>query len=317
MKKQFIKKALSIFGLMVAGISYAQSNTENYVQSKNCLNNDCSKISETITYFDGLGRAKQIINVKTSPTGKDLVTPVTYDGFGRQIKNILPTPVATQNSLIHSGITNESTANSYYGVANAYAETEIENSPLDRVLQQANAGDAWKLSSGHTQKFRYEANAGSEVRKFVTNTSTHTVNNISNTISALSISSDNSGYYPASVLYKNTVTDEDGNPVVQFENGQGQVVLIRRTDGSQNIDTYYVYNEYNQKAFIITPKAVKQIEQNNKVITESILNDLCYQYRYDGQDREVEKKLPGKDWQFTVYDNRTDPFWHRKECSEP
>ncbi|SHM65693.1 DUF6443 domain-containing protein [Chryseobacterium polytrichastri] len=307
MKKQFIKKALSIFGLMVAGISYAQSNTENYVQSKNCLNNDCSKISETITYFDGLGRAKQIINVKTSSTGKDLVTPVTYDGFGRQTKNILPTPVANQNSLIHSGITNESTANSYYGVANAYAETEIENSPLDRVLQQANAGDAWKLSSGHTQKFRYEANAGSEVRKFVTNTSTHTVNNISNTISALSISSDNSGYYPASVLYKNTVTDEDGNPVVQFENGQGQVVLIRRTDGSQNIDTYYVYNEYNQKAFIITPKAVKQIEQNNKMITESILNDLCYQYRYDGQDREVEKKLPGKDWQFTVYDKQDRP----------
>jgi RHS repeat-associated protein len=307
MKKQFIRKALSIFGLMVAGISYAQSNTENYVQSKNCLNNDCSKISETITYFDGLGRAKQIINVKTSPTGKDLVTPVTYDGFGRQTKNILPTPVATQNSLIHSGITNESTANSYYGVANAFAETEIENSPLDRVLQQANAGDAWKLSSGHTQKFKYEANTEGEVRKFVTNTSTNTVNNISNTVSSLSIPSDNSGYYPANVLYKNTVTDEDGNPVVQFENGQGQVVLIRRTDGSQNIDTYYVYNEYNQKAFIITPKAEKQIEQNNKVITESILNDLCYQYRYDGLDREVEKKLPGKDWEFMVYDKQDRP----------
>ncbi|MCJ7933151.1 MAG: DUF6443 domain-containing protein [Chryseobacterium sp.] len=133
MKKYSITKIVSFLGLMVAGMSYAQSN-DNYVQSTTCLNDDCSKKSEIITYFDGLGRAKQIINVKATPTGKDLVTSVTYDGFGRQGKNILPVPVATQNSLIHSGITNESTANSYYGVSNAFTEKEIENSPLDRVL---------------------------------------------------------------------------------------------------------------------------------------------------------------------------------------
>jgi len=304
MKKQLIKKAISIFSLLVAGLSYSQSNTENYALSKTCLDEDCTKKSEIITYFDGLGRAKQIISVKSTPSGKDMVTPITYDGFGRQIKDILPTPVASQNSMIHSGITDENYANSYYGVANAFAEKQIENSPLNRVLQQANPGDAWKMSSGKTQKFKYEANAGNEVKKFVTTTSISTVNGISNTVSALSVFSDNSGNYPAGTLYKNTVTDEDGNSVVQFTNGRGQTLLIRRNDGTQNIDTYYVYNEYNQQAFVITPKAVKQIEQNNNVITDLILNELCYQYKYDGQDREVEKKLPGKDWIFTVYDTQ-------------
>ncbi|WP_223560511.1 DUF6443 domain-containing protein, partial [Chryseobacterium lathyri] len=306
MKKYIITKVVSILGLIVAGTSYAQSN-ENYVQSITCLTHDCTKTSQTITYFDGLGRAKQLINVKATPTGKDLVTAVTYDGFGRQAKNILPVPVATQNSNIHSGITNEATANSYYGVSNAYAEQEIENSPLDRVLQQAQAGEAWKLSSGHTKKFKYEANTANEVKKFVVTTSIITANNVSGTSSSLKVSSENSGYYPAGVLYKNTVSDEDGSPVIQFQNGNGQTLLIRKTDGTQNIDTYYAYNEYNQLAYIIPPKAVQQIEQGGNIVTTIILQDLCYQYNYDGRNREVEKKLPGKDWEFTVYDKQDRP----------
>ncbi|PVV60692.1 MULTISPECIES: DUF6443 domain-containing protein [unclassified Chryseobacterium] len=306
MKKYLISKGLSLLGVLLAGISFAQSN-ENYVQSITCLNQDCTKKSETITYFDGLGRPKQIINVKATATGKDLVMPVTYDGFGRQAKNILPIPVASQNSSIHTGITDETAANAYYGVSNAFTEKEIENSPLDRVLQEANPGEEWKMSSGKTKKYKYETNIGNEVKAFVTNTSTNTVSGVSNTVSSVSLSSANSGFYPAGTLYKNTVTDEDGNSVIQFENGRGQTVLIRKNDGSQNIDTYYVFNEYNQQAFIITPKAVKQIEDNNNLITDAILNELCYQYRYDGQDREVEKKLPGKDWQFTVYDKQDRP----------
>ncbi|EJL68982.1 DUF6443 domain-containing protein [Chryseobacterium populi] len=304
MKRYLITKAITIFSLVFACISYAQTSTENYIQSKTCLTGDCTKKSEIITYFDGLGRAKQVIAVKVTPTGKDMVTPVTYDGFGRQVKDILPVPVATQNSLIHTSITDENSANTYYGVSNAYSEKELEKSPLDRILSQANPGDEWKMSSGHTQKFKYETNAASEVKKFVTTTTINTVSGVSNTISALSIPAGSAGLYTAGILYKNTITDEDGNPVIQFKNGRGQTLLIRKTDGTQNLDTYYVYNEYNQQAFVIPPQAVKKIEQNNNTVTATILNELCYQYKYDGQDRLVEKKLPGKDWEFFVYDKQ-------------
>src|SRR5690606_38638025 len=37
-------------------------------------------------------------------------------------------------------------------------------------------------------------------------------------------------------------------------------------------------------------------------ITEQVLNNLCYQYKYDIRNRLVEKKLPGKAWEFIVYD---------------
>ncbi len=49
---------------------------------------DCIKKAVTVEYLDGLGRTKQIVNVKASPTGKDVVTHVEYDGFGRTGKRI-------------------------------------------------------------------------------------------------------------------------------------------------------------------------------------------------------------------------------------
>lgn len=296
-------KKITILGLLFTAMAaYAQSTTENYIQSKTCLSGDCSKKTETVTYFDGLGRPKQIISVKATTTGKDLVTPITYDAFGRQVKDILPVPANSLNSAIHTGIVNETAANSYYGTANAYTEKEIENSPLDRVLQMAQPGDPWKMGGGHTQKFKYEVNQGNEVKKFITNTTTGTVGADNKTISSVSLTP-GSIFYNAGTLYKNTVTDEDGTPVIQFQNGRGETVLVRRTDGTQNIDTYYVYNEYGQNAVVIPPLAVKKIEQNNNVVTTDIVNSLCYQYRYDGLDRQVEKRLPGRDdWESVVYD---------------
>ncbi|HCR75489.1 MAG TPA: sugar-binding protein, partial [Chryseobacterium sp.] len=37
---------------------------------------------------------------------------------------------------------------------------------------------------------------------------------------------------------------------------------------------------------------------------DATLNNLCYQYKYDGRSRLVEKKLPGKGWEYMVYDKQ-------------
>jgi RHS repeat-associated protein len=42
--------------------------------------------------------------------------------------------------------------------------------------------------------------------------------------------------------------------------------------------------------------------------TSDILNDLCYQYKYDINNHLVEKKLPGKDWEYIVYDLLSRPI---------
>ena len=283
------KILIPISALFIAGLVHAQlSPTENYVYSKTYLSDPAlssPKTSETVQYFDGLGRPKQVVNIKASPLGKDVVTHIEYDAFGRQVKDYLPVP---QGGTLNGAIVPTPLANAaqpgIYGSEKIYAEKILENSPLDRIQQQIQVGTAW---ANKPVTFQYGTNAQNEVYKFTTNTTW--VNNA--TSSALVLE-----YFPANQLYKNTVTDEDGNVTIEFKNGQGQVMLVRKVNNGGNIDTYYVYNEYNQLAFVIPPKALAG------PVTETVLNDLCYQYRYDGRGRLVEKKLPGKGWEYMVYD---------------
>lgn len=69
-------------------------------------------------------------------------------------------------------------------------------------------------------QYQYQANADGEVYRYTTSTSWS--NNA--TVSVLGLS----GTYGASSLYKNVVTDEDGNSTIEFKNGQGQIVLVRK-----------------------------------------------------------------------------------------
>ncbi|MDP9957140.1 RHS repeat-associated protein [Epilithonimonas hungarica] len=310
-----LKKYLSLFILYFSLFISAQTQTENYVLSTTCLTADCVKRMEVIQYSDGLGRPKQILNVGASPTGKDVVTHIEYDGLGRQIKDYLPVPqsgASTRNIYPAANATNAS----IYDNETIYGEKMMENSPLGRILQQTPPGNAWQ---GHPATFDYKGNVQNEVLKFTTTTS---VQNGANYVQSLAVS----GHYPAKSLYKNKVTDEDGNTTSEYKNAQGQTLLIRKSvlmdpvegpSGApagpganlENVDTYYVYNEYDQLAFVITPMASRELKNNpNQTITNpsgnSLIKELCYQYRYDGRERLVEKKLPGKGWEYFVYDKQ-------------
>ncbi|PJJ67129.1 DUF6443 domain-containing protein [Chryseobacterium geocarposphaerae] len=290
-----MKKSILFILLFVAQIISAQTPTatENYIYTKTYLSADGSKKTETVQYFDGLGRAKEVVQVKATPLGKDLVVPVTYDQLGRQTKTLLPVPVATANSGIHG--TDESTVNSYYGVGNAFSEQKLENSPLARVLEAAGPGTEWAMSTGHTTKMQYLTNTtADQVKKYTTSVSW---SNATLTTGISSVS-----FYDANQLSKNKITDENGNVTIDFKNSEGKTVLLRKGEGADKLDTYYLYNTYGQLAFVISPKADQQITSGNNTITTQILDDLCYQYVYDNKFRLVEKKLPGKGWEYMVYD---------------
>ncbi|WP_120233467.1 DUF6443 domain-containing protein [Chryseobacterium sp. AG363] len=294
-----MKKLIILSTIMLGlGISHAQNLTpaENYVYSKTYLSEDGSKKAESVQYFDGLGRLKQTISVKSSPTGKDLVVPVYYDELGRQTKNFLPLPMATTNSGIQTPV--EADINSYYGVSNAYSEKIFDNSPLGRVIETAAPGDTWKKGSGHTIKSDYETNIPADRVKKYTITSSW-----ANTVSSFSIPAVE--WFTGNQLMKMVTTDEDGNKSILFKNSQGQTILARKMNGSVPIDTYYIYNIYNQLVLVIPPKADKEIAENGDTVTQAILDKLCYQYKYDNRGRQVEKRLPGKNyWEYFVYDKQ-------------
>lgn len=111
-----MKKILNILlGLLFVGLSAQTttvpsgvSTTENYVYSRTYLeavtaSDSTAKQVQGIQYFDGLGRPKQSIAIKASPLGRDIVTPIVYDGFGRQTRDYLPIPQSsTTNGTIYT-----------------------------------------------------------------------------------------------------------------------------------------------------------------------------------------------------------------------
>ncbi|MCD1117458.1 DUF6443 domain-containing protein [Chryseobacterium turcicum] len=293
------KIIIPISTLFVVGLSHAQalnlSTDQNYVYSKTYLdydtNNQAIKATETVQYLDGLGRPKQVVNIKASPLQRDIVSHIEYDGFGRQALDYLPVPQGgTMNgAIVPNPLANAS--NTPLGNEVIFAKKEFENSPLDRILEQKQVGQAW---SDKPVKFNYDANIDGEVKKF---TATFDYTNLE---SKLTLSTS----YTIAQLYKNMVTDEDGNKTIEYKNGRGQVLLIRKVlSDTENADTYYVYNNYDQLAYVIPPLAADAVKNlTSGLFPDITLNNLCYQYKYDSRNRLVEKKLPGKGWEYMVYD---------------
>ncbi|WP_276836102.1 DUF6443 domain-containing protein, partial [Chryseobacterium cucumeris] len=284
-----MKNFLNILSLLFVTFSFAQTNltaSENYIYSKTCLNNDCTKTSENVQYFDSWGRPVQGVAIKASPLGNDVVSHIEYDTYGRQVKDYLPVPqTGTQNGAFYpSPLAN---ASSLYGNEKIYSEKLVENSPLERIQQQVPLGNAW---SNKPILFSYDANKDGEVTKYTVTTTW--VEGRTNSILS------NNGNYVVNTLAKNMVTDEDGNVTIEFTNKQGQMILARKMlSATEKADTYYVYNEFNQLAYTLPPLA-----SVSGAVSASTLDNLCYQYRYDGWNRLVEKKLPGKGWEYLVYD---------------
>ncbi|WP_146942136.1 DUF6443 domain-containing protein, partial [Chryseobacterium hagamense] len=283
-----MKKILSVVSILFAAVSFAQTNltsSENYIYSKTCLNGGCSNVSENVQYFDSWGKPVQTIDIKATPLGRDMVSYIEYDSFGRQTRSYLPVPQqATQNGAIYtSPLAN---APAVYGAEKIYSEKILENSPLDRIQQQIQVGTQW---ADKPVNFTYDANADGEVTRYTVSTTWAD----GSTQSLLS----SSGNYAASTLAKNMVTNEDNKVSIEFKNKKGQTVLLRKKDNGQNVDTYYIYNEYGQLAYVIPPLAAYSGQ-----VDQTTLDNFCYQYRYDGWNRLVEKKIPGKGWEYMVYD---------------
>ncbi|PQJ80278.1 DUF6443 domain-containing protein [Polaribacter porphyrae] len=463
MKKRIYQKLATSFVLvlfLLPSLIISQTTTENYVKTTTykkkttdgtydavsgvTLTNDDKSVS--INYFDGLGRAKQSLVLGAGGNKQDLVTHFSYDEFGRQVKEYLP--YVTNSSYYSYNRTGNviETTNQYYqnkypddflnqplSEVNAYSEKVYENSPLNRVLEQAAPGKDWKVGNGHTIKFEYDTNKANEVLQFEVE-----FDNGNTQAPKLKLEG---SYYNAGELYKTITKDEnwrtyDGKDrtTEEFKNKQGQVVLKRTYNNGKPHDTYYVYDDFGNLTYVLPPLAAEKTKiyevqsitisssslyisgggggtsnvtvgirmvspgnfeiyssiyispspisniktgdiadipfmdglylsiassstyndpyyqstsyyiSNNKlqcssygtsgaytyigntnntislpqnlqgysaaqtqVEVSNMLNKLCYQYKYDSRNRLVEKKIPGKDWEYIIYDNLDRP----------
>ena len=266
---------------------------------------DVCEVNATVRYFDGLGRPLQTVQVNGSPNAdKDLVIPVQYDAFGREAKRFLPyTSTTADGSYKTDALTAQ--ANFYNsppsGVVQTgfpFSQTIFEPSPLDRVMEQGAPGAAWQpvanQTTGHTMKMEYGSNAANEVKLW-----TVTGNGAVATI------------YNANELYKTTSKDEnwkdtDGKAgtTEEFKDKEGRVVLKRAWETiAKGLDTYYVYDDLGNLRYVLPPALNENGQAAISSFTEGDTNfdNFIYGYRYDDRRRLIEKKVPGKGWEYMVY----------------
>ena len=322
-------------------VQYQVPLTQNEVDNMDTndpVNND--KKIESIVYYDGLGRPKQNVSLRAGGNREDLVIPIRYDAIGRQPIDYLPLPMLDN----HGGFNSNTNSGGQQGVIsnlvdyyeakfpgdapdglipnteiNPYSVKRLENSPLNRVLEQAAPGYDWLMSitdNDHTIKFEYGTNTAAEVRRFYVTYST------GSNVPILHLATANNGNYPAQTLFKNVTKDENWQPsdgtvgtVTEFVDKLGQVVLKRsrgyqpaeglHPDYSYDVDTYYIYDDYGNLVFVLSPEGSDRIVSGNSLIAQPqpILDNLCYQYRYDYRNRLVWKKVPGKGYETILYNN--------------
>jgi RHS repeat-associated protein len=265
------------------------------------------EVNQTVQYIDGLGRPLQSVTVQGSPGFRDMVQPIAYDAFGREAVKYQPYAAVSNGGAYRTdALTTGAGQAAFYAstagiktTATPFSVTVFEPSPLNRVEQQGAPGDAWQPAASRT------ATAGrTVVSEYGTNVAAEPVKLW--TVSSSGASS--TGAYTNGKLYKTKIKDENwvsgnGGTVDEYKDFEDHVVLKRvwETD-TKSLSTYYLYDDLGNLRYVLPP-AVNENGSNINSFTESdaAFKNFIYGYHYDGRKRLIEKQVPGKGWEYMVY----------------
>lgn len=97
---------------------------------------------------------------------------------------------------------------------------------------------------------------------------------------------------------KYVLSDREGNPVYEatlqkivtgYDPVSGSFVT-RKTYA----ETYYVYDELGRLRYTLSPKAVEAINTAGWTVSQAVIDELCFSYRYDGRGRQHSIHKPGE-----------------------
>lgn len=273
MKRIYILLILSAF-IINSGLS--QDASHNYIRTRAMLHeSDTSKYIETIQYYDGLGRPYVNVQKGITPNHANLMTLQEYDAAGREAKTWLP--CVTVSDYVTPDAFKSSVADCYDGDARPYSESVYEDSPLNRIVQQYGPGHTW---ANHPVSTSY-----------MTNTQTGELSCNLYYVTSIGELAQN-GTYAKGKLYVTQSIDEVGHISYAFTDQRNRRLLDRQMRDSIAHDTYYVYDDFDNKRFVLSPAYQSQPD----------LDLYAYQYTYDKRDRCIEKKIPGCETIKYVYD---------------
>lgn len=256
----------------------------------------------TRTYYDGLGRTVQAINVQASPLQNDLIQPVVYDNLGRQTTSYMgyagkstdvmgsyrPNAISTDQPAFYNQTTQYLIATD----ADPFTQQVVESSPLQRLLQAGMVGNGYQPVGGtgtqHYKTVSYRFNNTAADGNIL-------VWNPDGTFTA-------SNYYTNNSLRVTDGKDEDNTETLSYTDQAGRTVLKRQILSGGNLDTYYVYNNAGMLIYTIPPLATTKLAANSYNLSGAPLKNLVFFMVYDNMGRLIEKTVPAKGTSYIVYD---------------
>ena len=264
------------------------SDTKNYISTIKATTNTLfssdlqSPLHATheINYLDPFGRTEQTIQYGVTPALNSLVSRKEYDRMYRDSCSWLPAVCLGSKNYVSSSDFKKHILE-LYNDEYACEKSFYDGSPLNRLTEKYNSGKDWH-TTGHSERVSYQTNSGvSQVRLF-----------------EVSGEKDNpvlsqKGFYATGELIVEEKKDEAGLPTLTYTNKLEQSILLRTISGVDTLDTYQVYDNFGNLAFVLPPMAVSSLQTLGQ---KDALDLYAYQYRYDECNHYRGKKLPGAEW---------------------
>ena len=198
-----------------------------------------------------------------------------YDTVGRESDSWLP--ISISGSYLAPTTFKSNAPGNYGSDARPYSQKVYESSPLDRLTESYRPGNAWSTKPAKVE--------------YAVNTTDSPLNCIRYSVSSADALVNN-GNYAKGTLRLTKSTDEDDKVRYTFTDKQGQKLLERSVNGSEYLDTYYVYDDYGCLRFVLQPEYQ----------TTADLSKYAFQYKYDSHNNCIWKKLPGAAYVTYEYD---------------
>lgn len=260
------------------------------------------RTQEDISFFDGLGRPIQQIQVAADATGtRDIVSFNVYDGFGRESWQYLPFSAGSSKAS-HFYADPLSLQQQFYEETNgdgegnfAFSRQFYDNSINNRITKTRNPGIEWNAGTFKEIDYVTRLNNPNELVKLNYNQSNDEI--IYN------------GFYDENELLVKEIEDQNkGNNrshVLEFYDFNEKLIARKTKYQTAYNTTYFIYDGLERQKFIIQPEGFERVLFNWSDLNDPGFRDKwIFKYEYDKYDRIITKKIPGRDAEHFVYDTQ-------------
>lgn len=267
-----------ILSALISLIVYGNEISENFIVCKvyGDSSGSESKLLQTNTYYDGIGRKIMDLQKGLGVNGEDVVIKTEYDARGNIGKKWMPLPMVT-GSINYD----------YYGSnENPYKQYNYHEYIGYEISEVSLPGKLW---NSHKIKCEYLSN--------------DSVGELSCIL--IKVNQDGSlisnGFYKKGTLQVFKSIDTEGRAYYEFYDRNERKILSRVVSKNLVSDTRYIYDTKGDLRYTISPQGMLYVPVTGD-ISDDVLKQYGNYYLYDFHHRLIEKRIAGTEPREYVYD---------------